>query len=206
MRKSPILFEKANLKVQKFIVFSSILGSRRTCSTLLRSLYIHILVITVDFFLCFACTFIEVMTCYSAMHGWGLTSINQRKSFLVNAIFIKPAQSASETPREMETYLNFWGLEIILQILNKNIENNYYLAAQFWNIWAHALFFWRSLILYRYELGMASKDDISCDPTALPKLVSRDLLGSNELQCLSNLQIFNTFPHKVMMKTREASL
>lgn len=40
----------------------------------------------------------------------------------------------------METDLNSWGLEIILQILNKNIENNYYLAAQFWNIWAHALF------------------------------------------------------------------
>lgn len=168
--------------------------------------YIYWSLLLISFFLCFACPVIEVMTCYSAMHGWGLTSINQRKSFLVNAIFIKPAQSASETPREMETYLNFWGLEIILQILYKNIENNYYLAAQFWNIWAHALFFWRSLILYRYELGMASKDDISCDPTALPKLVSRDLLGSNELQCLSNLQIFNTFPHKVMMKTREASL
>lgn len=55
MRKSPILFEKANLKVQKFIVFSSILGSRRTCSTLLRSLYIHIVVITVDFFLSLFC-------------------------------------------------------------------------------------------------------------------------------------------------------
>lgn len=206
MRKSPILFEKANLKVQKFIVFSSILGSRRTCSTLLRSLYIHILVITVDFFLSLFCLPLyrgdDMLLCYA----WVRFDFYQSESFLVNAIFIKPAQSASETPREMETYLNFWGLEIILQILYKNIENNYYLAAQFWNIWAHALFFWRSLILYRYELGMASKDDTSCDPTALPKLVSHDLLGSNELQCLSNLQIFNTFPHKVMMKTREASL
>lgn len=164
--KPPILFEKASMKVEDFTFgqFSSwkVKDLPYTAQKLTNT--------STGQCCCF------LLFCLPLCRGDGtnlictgeiwLLYVRERK-FLVSSTSIKHAHSTSEIPRETETHLNFWGFEIRLQILNKNHENKYYLAVLFWNIWAYDLLFKSSPIINCYRLGMASKDNTSCDPTAL---------------------------------------